>query len=286
MDNFNIYDEWEEQLLIYNGILFNNQIFENDFSDTLSYDFACAEYKILEERYHISKLAGKGSEFERAARLTSYFAPKLTHKGDYDNHIECNALSLLDYSLNCPEHGINCVSKAKILQECCLSLGIYARRIWLMPYSPYDYDCHVVNEIFDCTLRKWIMLDMTADGYFLDEDRMPLSVLEMRDKFAHNKSCIFVHCDGNIESPFASYKEEQMYYKKYFAKNLFYLKANKENCFGDKGIYLTFLPKHFNNTAREQMNKSFCSGSTFNKTLDDYRRGNGCNIRCLTSQPI
>ena len=32
-----------------------------------------------------------------------------------------------------------------------------------MPYSPYDFDNHVVVEIYD---KKWIMLDPTTDGIF------------------------------------------------------------------------------------------------------------------------
>ena len=47
-----------------------------------------------------------------------------------------------------------------------------------MPYSPYDFDNHVVVEIYD---KKWIMLDPTIDGIFIDENRTPLSLLEIRE---------------------------------------------------------------------------------------------------------
>ncbi len=228
-----------------------------DYQADLLYDFDCVEYKILESKYSLSKIAGIGTEFDKAARLVAYFAPKFTHKGDYDNHIECNALSLLEYSLNKPEQGINCVAKAKILQECCLALGIYARRIWLMPYSPYDGDCHVVNEIFDSNLHKWIMLDLTTNGYFVDEHKIPLSVFEMRKKFANDLPCDFIKLSPECSDDFENLEAEQLYTNKYFAKNLFYIIAEKENGFGDRESHLTFLPIGFNDMDRQNMNYNF-----------------------------
>ncbi len=52
-----------------------------------------------------------------------------------------------------------------------------------LPYSPYDFDNHVVTEIFDRKMNKWIMLDPTTNGYFIDENKTPLSMLEIRNKF-------------------------------------------------------------------------------------------------------
>ena len=46
-----------------------------------------------------------------------------------------------------------------------LALGIYARKVWIMPNSGYDSDCHVVNEVWDSTLNKWVMLDITNNQY-------------------------------------------------------------------------------------------------------------------------
>ena len=279
-------EAWQDELCIYKGILFHNRVFENDFSADISYDFTCDEYSALRERYDLAAIAGTGSDFEKASRLTAYLAPKLTHKGDYDNHIACNALSLLEYSLSHPEHGINCLNKSKILQECCLALGIYARRVCITPYSPYDYDNHVVTEIYDRALQKWVMLDATANGYFTDENSTPLSVLEMREHFALNRTCNFTKLSGEVAEYFTSHEEEQIYYNNYFAKNLFYLIVDQRNGFGEKDAYLRFIPKGFDDNARWEMNKLFRLNKTNDYEPPHDTRNRGCNIDCLTKSPL
>lgn len=279
-------EAWQDKLCIYKGILFHNRTFENDFSAEISYDFTCKEYTTLREAYKLDAIAGTGSDFGRAARLTSYLAPRLTHKGDYDNRIDCNALSLLAYSLNQPMHGINCLNKSKILQECCLALGIYARRVCLMPYSPYDYDNHVVTEIYDKTLHKWAMLDVTANGYFTDENGLPLSVLEMRERFALDRVCNLIKLGDDIAEYFTSREEEQLYYLHYFAKNLFYLACDQINGFGEKDAYLRFIPKGFQDNASREMNRLFRLNRTSDYEFAYDTRSRGCNIDCLLKSPV
>ena len=124
---------WQEELNIFKGILVNNSEFAEGTEDSLSYKFDCTEFEVLKQEYKIQEIAGNGTSFEKAVNLTRYFAPRLLHDGNFDNHISCNALELLRYSLNKPSCGINCLNKSKILQELCLALKIPARRVWIMP---------------------------------------------------------------------------------------------------------------------------------------------------------
>ena len=107
------FEETEVLYNVYRGILRNNRSFQP--ADLL-------------KKYPFEKIAGKGTDLQRAIRVLKYLSPKLTHSPWYDGHVDCNALALLDYSLDKPEQGINCLNKAKILEEVCLALGIYARR--------------------------------------------------------------------------------------------------------------------------------------------------------------
>lgn len=196
---FDSYLQDTEQIYIMEaGILRNNLEFKEGESYETVYDFDNAEYPILIEKYNIDKTAGEGSEFEKAVRLMNEYAPRLIHESYYDNHVEMNALSLLEYSLDNSSQGINCRSKAQILNEMCLALGIYSRKVWIMPNSGYDGDCHVANEIWDSELSKWVMLDITNNQYWVDENATPLSVVEIRTKGANMEFCTPVTAGDNL----------------------------------------------------------------------------------------
>lgn len=245
MNDDEIKENWEELLNIYKGILFNNCEFSNGINDKIIYNFACPQFNILKEKYNLESIAKQGSELEKAIRLLSFFAPRITHKGNFQNNIDCNAIDLLEYCLDKAENGINCLNKSKIIQECCLALGIYARRIWLMPYSPFDTENHVVTEIYDFDLKKWVMLDMTSNGYFINANGIPLSVFEMRNNFAMNTFCEFIKTIPAHEKFFTNMQMERLYYKQYFAKNLFYFYVEAYNEFGDNNKRFCIIPKNF-----------------------------------------
>ena len=240
--------EWlelsREQNKIYAGILFQNQVFAQGADAVITYEMDDPHFVQLREKYDLEKVAGKGSDFARAKRILHYLAPRLTHSSWYDNHVPCNALDLLAYSFEQPEHGINCLNKSKILAECCLALGIYARRVSIMPYSPYDFDNHVVTEIYDRKMEKWIMLDPTTAGFFVDEDKKPLSLLEMRHKFANDQFITFVLSTDRCRD-LAKSREKNSYYNSYICKNLFYFMTGQCNGFGPTDRWLCFTPDGF-----------------------------------------
>lgn len=242
---------------IYSGILFNNQEFAGGGETAeITYDFDCPEYKTLIEKYGIDKIAGEGTAFERGVRLMHWMAPKLTHKPNYDSHIPVNAIDLLDYSLGQPEHGINCLNKSKVLTECCLALGIYARRVSILPYSPYDGDNHVVTEIYDGAMEKWVMLDPTTDGYFVDETGCPLSLLELREKFARQDFATFMVCTEE-KSNLQKLRDQHTEDNAYFCKNLFRLLVDSYNGFGSGKLDMKFLPAGYDLKRNMIMNAEY-----------------------------
>lgn len=234
----------QQGLNLYSGILFHNQKFSDGKEDEIRYRFDCPEFATLREKYDLEKIAGKGSAFRKAKRLLHYFAPRLAHSSWFDNSVACNALELLEYSLNRPEQGINCLCKSKILQECCLALGIYARRVCIMPYSPYDFDNHVVTEIYDGKLKKWIMLDPTSDGFFVDEHKTPLSLLEIRRRFAEDEFVTFVS-SAERTSDLRKLREKHIDQNAYLCKNLFFFYIDRDSEFGATGEVLAFVPENY-----------------------------------------
>ena len=225
------------------GILRNNLEFHDGTDYEFKYDFSHENYETLKSKYKLESTAKEGTEFEKALRLMDEYAPRLKHKSDYDNHIPINALDLLEYSLDNKNHGINCRAKAQILNEMCLSLGIYSRKVWIKPYSGYDGDCHVVNEVWDSTLNKWVMLDITNNMYWVAENKTPLSVLEIREKAALREFCTPVEV-GDKTKNLQRLKDKNIGNFLYIVKNMVYMEYCTEYTVGESKGYYLLLPQN------------------------------------------
>jgi len=250
----------EQIYIMESGILKNTLDFRAGGDLPITYDFDNEEYPELIANYQIDTIAGEGTEFDRALKLMNEFAPRLTHESNYDNHIAMDALSLLAYSLDNKNHGINCRNKAQILNEMCLALGIYARKVWINPNSVYDNDCHVVNEVWDTSLEKWIMLDITNNQYWIDENGVPLSILEIREKGANQEFCTPVGAGDNLDHP----KQLQRKHKNeflYIMKNLVYMEYCKDNTVGESDTLYLLCPKNISTDYIYILSESACMAS-------------------------
>lgn len=245
------------------GILRNNLEFAAGEDVDFTYDFDNGDYSVLISDYKIDSIAGEGSEFEKALRLMDEFAPRLTHKSNYDNSVEMTALSLLEHSLDKKSNGINCRNKAQILNEMCLALGIYARKVWIMPNSGYDNDCHVVNEVWDSNLNKWVMLDITNNEYWVDENGTPLSVLEIRQKGALREFCTPIRA-GDSTHNLNRLKEKYIGDFLYIMKNMVYMQYCDSYTVGEsETIYLLF-PNNLDTNYELIVSLSACEKSPVN----------------------
>lgn len=239
------------------GVLRNNITFAAGEDHVFSYDLDNTAYSKLISLYRIDDIAGNGTEFERALRLMDEFSPRLHHESCYDNHVPMDALSLLEYSLDNKAQGINCRNKAQILNEMCLALGVYARKVWIMPYSGYDNDCHVVNEIWDTGLHKWVMLDITNDEYWVDETGMPLSVLEIREKGAMQKFCTPIKPGDSLED-LESVKERYLADFLYIMKNMVYMEYCDAYGIGESDTTYLLFPKNMDTTHEAIISRASC----------------------------
>ena len=175
--------------IVYSGILKNHEQFRTGENFSIIYDFESEDYPVLLEEYNLAEIAGNGSEYEKAIRLMNEYAPRLNHYSNFDNSVELKALSLLEFSLDKPENGINCRCKAQVLNEMLLALDIYSRKMWIMSDSIYDEECHVVNEVWDSKLNKWVLVDISNNIYWVNKEGTPLSVLEVRQLLANGEFC-------------------------------------------------------------------------------------------------
>ncbi|MDR2177241.1 MAG: transglutaminase domain-containing protein [Treponema sp.] len=244
--------EREQNYNILRGILKMNGNFRGTTENAdikFQTDFGNENFSILRNKYGLDAIAGTGDALSKSLNILFWLCEHTDHFGNYDNHVPMNALDLLEYSYNKgTEQGLNCLNLCYVLTECLLSIGIPARTVGIMPFSPYDADNHVVTHVYIAGIDKWIMLDPTWCAYFKDADGNILDLLELRglladggevflnDKFSYNGTNLITN------------DERIRYYKWYMTKNLFYFDTNEVSGFGreNRGRSLTICPAGFN----------------------------------------
>ncbi len=246
-DDFRYVSYIQDKDEVYNmacGIIQNCRAIRDGVEDLITYDFNDPEYAELLDKYDLVNMAGDGSEFDKALRLMDNFSGRLKHNGNFSEYTaDMDAVYLLDYALDKPEHGIHCRAKAQIMNEEYLALGIYSRKLWLNPLSVYDGECHVVNEIWDSGYQKWIMLDTTNDIYWIGEERIPLSAIEVRDKMAAQEFVTAV-MPGEKTEDLLQLRDKHMDLILYTAKNMAYLQYFLNYGRGEEAMVYAMLPEN------------------------------------------
>lgn len=218
----------ESVYILESGLIKFMSEFKSGNTYEIRYELENPDYEILIQDYKIDEIAGTGTESEKAINLMNEFSGRLTHLSNYDNKYEISAVPLLKYSLDNPEHGLNCKNKAQIFNGMCLALNIYCRKVWLMPNSSYDDECHVVNEVWDTTLNKWVMVDISNNIYWVDENGTKLSVLEIRDKIANQEFCTPVYPMDGLEDLENSLQNSYGLFL-YYGKNMVWFQYLSDN---------------------------------------------------------
>ncbi len=186
-----------------------------------TYDYSCKEYRQLIDQYHIDEVAGKGDTIDKVMNLMKWCSENVQHNnGTKDvEFLEKNSLCILDYCYKKgSESGVYCRLQAIVFTECCLALGIKSRILHCLPFTPYDFESHVVSMVFIDEMDKWILIDAGNGRFFLDENDNILSPLEARNRLGNQS---FIKCNIPDEN-----------YIAYMAKNLFYFKSPRINTFG------------------------------------------------------
>jgi transglutaminase-like putative cysteine protease len=201
---------------LYSGIIKMMEEFRDDGKDITIRYLLDADYKDLCATYKLKENAGSKADFDKALNLLNWISSNIYHYGNYDNHVTNTAMELLDYAFGKGEkYGINCRSLSLALTECLLAIGIKARTIYIMPFSPYDFDNHVVCEAWIGELDKWVMLDPTYNLY-ATLNNVPLNILELRGLLANQEEVIY-----NNEAKYNGTPINKDEISTYYAKDLF-----------------------------------------------------------------
>ena len=159
-----------------------------------------------------------------------------------------------------------------ILSAACMSQGIQARPLWLMPYNPNDPDCHVIAMVYLPEYSKWVFLDPTYSAYFTDLSGNPLSPIEIRDAIysdtdihlnedAHYNEQILT---GDMITSYLQYLHKDMYF--------FYSLQNTTSNPQEKGNSYYLCPTDFDAVEWKIKNQLFFFRSIDDNTMSQEER--------------
>ena len=219
---------------VYTGIL---KVFPlpTEKRDTLhcTFNFTHPMYEELKSKYPIVDIAGAGDDFSKTKNLLHWVSNNIYHMSDYAGSIPANAIDYLSHAFKKDaSFGINCVALSIILSECLLAIGIKARKVFMMPCSPYDGDNHVVVQAYIKEMKKWVMFDPTLNAVINNEKGEFLSLLELRQHLADQMPIFF-----NKEAKYNDdewTEESAKANTEYFAKNLFYFHFSEVSTFNEE----------------------------------------------------
>jgi hypothetical protein len=169
----------------------------------------------IKDKYNLETIAGEGDEISRIINLMFWVNRNLKHDGNSNNPYPPNADNIIETCIN-ENRGVNCRMLATVLNEFYLSMGLKSRFITCKPYEYEFNDCHVVTIVYSNQLDKWIMMDPTFAGYFMDENNHYFGLSEVRERLINNE---FLNISDNLNHNKNQYTKKE--YKTYMAKNLF-----------------------------------------------------------------
>lgn len=201
----------------------------------VEYNHQAPEFAVLEDKYHISDIAGQ-TDLEKALNLLAWVNKHIHHTGNYDNSDSQDALTLLEIAYD-KEYGINCLAMSIILCECLLAVNVDARVMYMMPKNAEDGDNHVVVEAYISEISKWIMLDPTYGSYCIDSQGGILNLYEMRNHIVRDEEYYFP-----VSMNYNGIKVDDIDdVKEYYAKNLFFLRCKSIQGYGNHREYGNIL---------------------------------------------
>jgi len=149
----------------------------------------CRSAAELRRKYGLMKVAGKGSDFERARRLKIWVRRQWNHGYDQLDGPQ-DALSLLAAA----RRGLSfaCGHYAQTFMECCLAVGLPARRVGIRRFeTDFPHRCrgnhgHCVAEVYCRGPAKWVLMDADVNGHYVIGDT-PASALDLHRAWLRNR---------------------------------------------------------------------------------------------------
>ena len=215
--DYNIHYDSIEEELIERVELLNQSSFK---ADTVQYQFVTvkdpARAREIMDYFKLDTLYGPdATTWEKAVAISKFVASNIPHDEPDSVPDHSNAIDLWKYTKEV-NPGFNCRMHAILNYELMQAAGLTARYVTCLPQDQNDEDCHVVNEAWLPELGKWAFIDSDMDGHYCtDVEGTPLSLLEMREKYASGEQ---MEMYPGFEDPTTEIDD----YYAYMAKNTYW----------------------------------------------------------------
>lgn len=192
-------------------------------------DMAHPTLAALRERFDLDRVAGTGTDLDRAVRVRDWIKSLSPHYIPYRMPV-WNALTILDRASRGVERYI-CVHYSVSLVQCCLALGMQARMVNLHrgiaescaigeeASVDLPVDEHVVAEVWCAELGSWVMLDTDYDCHY-ERDGVPQSAWGIHRSFVDKESDQLTCRRGPHSYAFTALAEEIAAEDDFFANEL------------------------------------------------------------------
>lgn len=189
-------------------------------ADTLHYHFSTVRDSVraqeIMDYFKLDTLySPNATTWEKALAISRFVATSIPHVDSSNLPEHINAIDLWKFSKE-EDSGFNCRMHAILNYELMQAAGLTARYVTCLPQDKDDEDCHVVNEVWLPELGKWAFIDSDMDGHYCtDKEGTPLSLLEMREKYAAGEQMV-------MYPGFKKGTTKHDYYYCYMAKNTYW----------------------------------------------------------------
>ena len=212
----------------------------------------------LRKKFKLDSIAGKGDEASKALNILNWVHNTVNHDGQHESGIKLiNANEIVSVA-TAKKIGVSCGELATVLNECYLSMGWKARKVYCFPKDSLktDFDSHVINVVYLPSKSKWIWVDPTNNAYVTDDNGQLLGIEEVRDRLVNNKPLV-LNPNANWNNRSAITKDFYLY--NYMAKNLYmiYSPLKSEYDYQTPGknseiAYINLLPLEYFKQGREK----------------------------------
>lgn len=217
--------------------------YKRDYSkkDKITFQYINKELNDLKNYLPSELFQEKNSDFTTMIKLMLWVHNFLIPDGRATPVHPFNCINILEKTKT-EKIKSNCWMFAVVLNEIYLSFGYRSKMIRCMPFDLRFNDCHCVVQVYVNEYSKWIMLDAAFGAYYIDTQKIPLNLKEIREHIIMNKK---------MTTPLTPSKHSKELLK-YWTKNIFRFetyainKFNMEENDSDESIIYSLLPVGYN----------------------------------------